>query len=182
MSIQNSKTTEEMFKENKKLWYEYHDSRDLSFKGYDKQEEIPINKIISYLETKKTKKLKILDLGCGRNLIKDNFKENKKFEITGYDYVSFNDSIKCDISKLKDDDETIDICIFSQSLMGSNWKDYIKESIRVLRYNGEIIISESIERYEIIKNYIDELGLHIKSINNEPTNRWFYLNIINDKI
>jgi hypothetical protein len=45
MSIQKSETTEKMFKENLDLWHTYHDNRDFSFKGYDKQEEIPVNKI-----------------------------------------------------------------------------------------------------------------------------------------
>jgi ubiquinone/menaquinone biosynthesis C-methylase UbiE len=180
MSIQNSKTTKKMFDDNDTLWHEYHDKRDHSFKGYDKQEEIPINKIISYLETKKNYKIKILDLGCGRNLIRKHFKNNENFNIKGYDYISHNKSIKCDISELHDEDGTIDICIFSQSLMGSNWKEYIKEAKRVLRYNGEIIISESIERYEIIKEYIEEIKLHIKMSENKKTDKWFYLYIIND--
>jgi hypothetical protein len=65
--------------------------------------------------------------------------------------------------------------------MGYNWKEYINESIRVLRFNGEIIISESVERYEIIKEYINKMELHIKKDNYVETNRWFYLHIINDK-
>jgi hypothetical protein len=54
---------------------------------------VPINKIIKYLESKSKHKLKILDLGCGRNLIYQHFKDNKKMSIIGYDYVSFNNSI-----------------------------------------------------------------------------------------
>ena len=135
MTIQKSKTTKKMFDENPELWYQYHDKRDFSFRGYDKQEEIPINKIIAYLEMKSNKKLKILDLGCGRNLIKKYFENNKNLEIIGYDHVSYNESIACDISKLPDNNETINICVFSQSLMGSNWKDYILEAFRVLIYN-----------------------------------------------
>lgn len=181
MSIQKSETTKKMFKMTPSLWFQYHANRDFSFKGYDRQEEIPVNKIITYLETKSNKKLKILDLGCGRNLIKEHFKNNKKLDIIGYDYVSYNNSIACDISNLPEEDETIDICVYSQSLMGSNWKEYLDEGFRVLRYNSEMIISESIERYDIIKSYIDENGYHIKSSNNEKTNRWFYLHVINDK-
>jgi len=33
------------------------------------------------------------------NLIKEHFKNNK-FDIIGYDYISYNDSIACDISHL----------------------------------------------------------------------------------
>jgi superfamily II DNA or RNA helicase len=180
MSIQNSSTTRQMFESEPNLWNEYHDLRDHSFKGYDNQDEIPVNKIIKYLETKSSK-LKILDLGCGRNLIKTHFESNKKLDITGYDYVSFNSSKISDISKLPEDDDNVDICVYSQSLMGSNWKEYINEGMRVLRYNGEMIISESVERYEIIKSYINEQKYLIIKDDYLETNRWFYLYVINNK-
>jgi hypothetical protein len=179
MTTQKSEMTNKMFDKQPQLWELYHKARDASFKGYNKQGEIPINKIIMYLETK-NKKLKILDLGCGRNLIKKHFEKNKKFDITGYDYVSHNNSIACDISNLPDDDETVDVCIFSQSLMGHNWKSYITEAFRVLKYNSELIISESIERFDTIKKYIDDMKYIIKACHNEKSNRWFYLYIIND--
>ena len=62
--------------------------------------------------------------------------------------------------------------------MGFNWKDYIIEGLRVLEYNGEIIISESIERYDIIKNYINELNMKILNDNYNNTNRWFIIHAI----
>jgi hypothetical protein len=180
MAIQNSKNTNTQFLENPDDWELYHKCRDHSFLGYDNQSEIPVNKIISYLDTKKSKRLKILDLGCGRNLIYNHFKNNANFSITGYDHISYNGSIACDISNLPVEATTIDICIFSQSLMGSNWKDYINEAIRVLRYNGEMIISESSERHGVILDYIKDLGLHIKQDDYNETNRWFYVWLVND--
>ena len=175
ISSQKSSTTAQMFTTDKTLWHQYHDYRDHSFKGYDNKDEIPINKIIKYLESKSKYKMKILDLGCGRNLIKEHFKNNKKFLIVGYDHVSFNNSIECDISSLPDEDESIKICIYSQSLMGSNWKDYINEGLRILEYNGEIIISESITRYQEIKDYIIELNIKILIDDYIETNRWFII-------
>jgi hypothetical protein len=136
MTIQKSETTQMMFKDDPDLWHKYHDKRDFSFKGYDKQNEIPVNKIISYLEAKKNYKLSILDLGCGRNLIKEHFKDNKKFNITGYDHVSFNGSKEADISNLPEEDDSVKMCIYSQSLMGCNWKNYLNEGKRVLECNG----------------------------------------------
>jgi len=178
MSIQKSDNTNKMFKDKPELWEQYHDARDFSFQGYE-QDEIPVNKIISYLETKKNHRLKILDLGCGRNLIKEHFKDNKKFTITGYDHISYNGSKVSDISYLEDEEEyTIDVCVYSQSLMGSNWKEYLDEGKTILRYNGEMIISESSERYEIIKKYLIEIGMKIIKEDYIDTKRWFYINVI----
>jgi ubiquinone/menaquinone biosynthesis C-methylase UbiE len=178
MTLQKSSTTNNMFDNEPNLWVNYHDARDFSFQGYDNQEEIPINKIIKYLESKSKHKLKILDLGCGRNIISQHFKENKKMLIIGYDYISYNGSIKCDISNLPDEDESIKICIYSQSLMGFNWKEYLNEGNRVLEYNGEMIISESRERYEVIKNYLEELNMKIIIDEYNETNRWFIIHAI----
>ena len=178
MSTQKSQNTQKMFKDDPNLWEEYHAARDQSFKGYDKQEEIPINKIISKLETKIKYKLKILDLGCGRNLIKQYYKSksNTNFNIIGYDYVENNGSKIADISNLvAEDDDQVDICIYSQSLMGSNWKDYLVEGKRVLRYNGEMIISESVERFDIIREYLADLDMKIINTEYNETNRWFYI-------
>jgi ubiquinone/menaquinone biosynthesis C-methylase UbiE len=175
MSTQKSDTTNEMFKQMPKLWEQYHDARDFSFKGYDNQNEIPVNKIISYLETKKNHKLKILDLGCGRNLISEHFYENHKFAITGYDHVSHNDSKVADISDLPEDDDSVKICVYSQSLMGSNWKEYLDEGYRVLEYNGEMIISESVERYDKVKSYLQKINMHIIKEDYNEKNRWFYI-------
>ena len=178
MVIQKSETTFNMFKTEPTLWEQYHEARDFSFKGYD-QDEVPVNRIIKYLETKKNHRLKILDLGCGRNYIKEYFKDNKKFTITGYDYISCNGSKVADISNLEDEEEeTIDVCIYSQSLMGNNWKGYLDEGKRILRYNGEIIISESSERYENIKNYLTELDMKIINEDYDKNKRWFYINVI----
>lgn len=180
MSMQTSKNTNKMFKESPEMWEQYHASRDESFKTYTEQDEIPVNKITTYLDKKTKHKMKILDLGCGRNYIKEAFKENKKFTITGYDHVSCNGSVACDISKLPEEDDSVHMCIFSQSLMGHNWKDYLQEAERVLMYNGEIIISESIERYEKIKEVVLEMGLHIKIDDYSETKRWFYIHAIKD--
>ncbi len=175
MATQKSETTNKMFTTTPSLWHSYHDSRDFSFKGYDKPDEIPLNKIIKYLETKKSHKLNILDLGCGRNLIQEHFKDNKKFTVTGYDYVSYNGSKVADISHLPEEDESINICVYSQSLMGSNWKEYLREGYRVLVYNSEMIISESVERYEVVKEQLAAIGMHVIREEYAETNRWFYI-------
>ena len=48
----------------------------------------------------------------------------------------------------------------------------------MLEYNGEIIISESIERYETIKEYLEELKMKIIIDDYMETNRWFIIHAI----
>ena len=175
MSQQKSINTKQMFELDESLWHQYHDNRDISFKGFDVQDEIPINKIINYLETRKNHRLKILDLGCGRNLIHQHFKDNKKLSVTGYDYVSNNGSEVCDISDMPDEYDSVNICVMSQALMGHNWKEYIDEAVRVLMYNGELIISESTERYDSIKEYLEEKEMYIKEDEYDEGKRWFMI-------
>lgn len=179
MTQQSSRKTHEMFQHDQQLWHMYHDERDHSFKGYDDQTAIPINNIIKYLETKQHYRLTILDLGGGRNEIANHF-INTKLSIKGYDHIAYNGSQVIDIASLPDKDESIDICIYSQSLMGHNWKQYINEGIRTLRYHGEIIISESIERYDTIIEYLKQHNLYIKQDNYDETNRWFRINAIKE--
>jgi ubiquinone/menaquinone biosynthesis C-methylase UbiE len=63
--------------------------------------------------------------------------------------------------------------------MGSNWREYLEEAYRVLRYNGEVIIGEGIDRLETIREAVVSLGFQI--IKEEFTDteteksRWFYL-------
>ncbi len=38
-----------------------------------------------------------------------------------------------------------------------------------------MIISESVERYEIIKTYLQSINMHIIKEDYKDTNRWFYL-------
>ena len=64
--------------------------------------------------------------------------------------------------------------------MGFYWKEYLNESVRVLKYNGEIIISESIERYETIKEYLEELKKKIIIDNYIDKNRWFIIHAKNN--
>ena len=62
--------------------------------------------------------------------------------------------------------------------MGSNWKDYLIESLRVLEYNGDMIISKSVERYDVIKKYLEELNMKIIIDDYIENNRWFVIHAI----
>lgn len=65
----------------------------------------------------------------------------------------------------QEEDESADICIYSQSLMGSDWRDYLTEGHRMLRYNGEFIISEHIKLLDDVRAELGRLGCKVESVN-----------------
>ena len=62
--------------------------------------------------------------------------------------------IACDIANTPTKDETLDVAVFSLSLMGTNWQDYMKEAFRLLRNGGLLKIAEPASGWEE-NNYIE---------------------------
>jgi len=171
-STQKSCTTHEKLQSNPAEWHAYHAARDISFQGYTDQSQIPRNRVIANLAKKRKHRLRILDLGCGRNNIAQHFAENDKdhkFTIQGYDHVVEEGSGArvgniADLSA-QEHDESADICLWSQSLMGSDWSEYLTEGYRMLRYNGEFIISEHIRMLDKVRAELERLGCKVESVN-----------------
>ena len=166
-ATQKSSTTHEKLQSNPAEWHAYHAARDISFQGYD-QSQIPRNRIIAHLNNKRKHRLRILDLGCGRNNIARHYADEKKFTIQGYDHIAEQGSgaLVGNIADLaaQEEDESADICIYSQSLMGSDWRTYIAEGHRMLRYNGEFIISEHVKRLDDVRAELGRLGCKVENV------------------
>ena len=168
-ATQKSCTTHEKLQSNPAEWHAYHAARDISFKGYVDQSQIPRNRIIAHLGNKRKYLLRILDLGCGRNNIARHFADDKdhEFTIQGYDHV-VEEGSGARVGNIADlsaheKRQTVDICIYSQSLMGSDWRDYLTEGHRMLRYNGEFIISEHVKMLDDVRAELGRLGCKIES-------------------
>lgn len=171
-ATQKSTTTHEKLQSNPAEWRAYHAARDISFQGYADQSQIPRNRIIAHLANKRKHRLRILDLGCGRNNIAQHYADvdkNHKFAIQGYDHIAEEGSgaLVGNIADLaaQEEDESADICIYSQSLMGSDWRNYLTEGHRMLRYNGEFIISEHIKLLDDVRAELGRLGCKVESVN-----------------
>lgn len=148
--IMRSENMHKEFSDNKESFFRYHALRNQRMEQWD---EIPYE----YIATKiKNRNHIIADFGCGENKFK-NCLPNKVYS---FDHVAFDDSvIACDMKNIPLDDESIDIAMFSLSLWGSNYEDYIKESYRVLNYGGMIYIAEPSKSYDS-----DELKEELKSL------------------
>ncbi len=81
-------------------------------------------------------------------------KNDNRFSFINYDHISDNDAvISCDISNIPLDDDIVDICIMSLAMWGSNCKNYIKESNRILESGGKLYIIEPTKRWSNKDDY-----------------------------
>ena len=80
------------------------------------------------------------DFGCGKADLSKAL--GSDYLVHSFDHIAIDeDVIACDIGEgvpLKD--ASIDLAIFSLSLMGNNWRDYLKEARRCLRPLGQLEI------------------------------------------
>jgi hypothetical protein len=95
--------------------------------------KIPVNIIM---------KLVIGDFGCGKCELSELLKENKMYCFDHHNIL--NDKITaCNIKKVPIADSSLDVAVFSLSLMGADWPDYIVEAKRCLTRNGYLMIAET---------------------------------------
>ena len=74
------------------------------------------------------------------------------------------------------DDETLDVAVFSLSLMGINFVDYLREAHRTLKLDGQLHIIEATERFTDRSGFTNGLkGLGFDVISVEDT--WKFTHI-----
>ena len=56
--------------------------------------------------------------------------------------------MECDMSDTPLDEASLDVAVFSLSLMGANWSDYLKEAYRTLKPYGHLFIAEPQGRWQ----------------------------------
>jgi ribosomal RNA-processing protein 8 len=144
----NSQTLNKEFKENPESWTNYHAKSEENGKSFP-EDEIPRNRVIRKLNETKTKRQKlVVDMGCGRAQIAQHYQNDTRFKFINYDHISSNDTvISCDISHTPLEDNSVEICILSLSMWGSNCHDYILEAARILESRGELYIIEPTKRW-----------------------------------
>ncbi len=160
INTENSTTTHQRLLTNPEEWHEYHRNYREERKNW---RVIPFDEWIKRIK-KLSDRFIIGDFGCG---------EAKVAEIIGsrvinFDHVAIDSSvISCDMSDVSEHIKNggLDVALFSLSLMGRNWQDYLKEASRCLNENGFLFISETTKslssRLENIRNEIKKLDFEI---------------------
>ena len=100
------------------------------------------------------KSFKIGDFGCGAAMIARTFGKNRT--VHSFDLHSDDKELvqECNIKSTPLKNESIDIAVYNLSLMGTDWKDFIKEAQRVLEFQGRLFISDT-ENH--LKGYLKDL-------------------------
>jgi len=169
--VSDSKEMFKEFKEDPSLFDQYHS-------GFKSQVEHwplnPLDLIIEDLKKIKEKK-RIADLGCGEAKLAESL--SKKHNIQSFDLVAVNDKVTaCDISNLPLKNETIDICVFCLSLMGTNFLEFVKEAHRVLIQDGILKIAEIESRITNSGLFILEIcKLGFELVKKNDKNQYFHL-------
>jgi len=86
------------------------------------------------------------DFGCGEAKVAKALAD--RHTIHSFDHVAANDDVvACDMTKTPLEDGTLDVALFSLSLMGANFTDYLREAWRVLKLDGQLHIFEATSRF-----------------------------------
>ena len=132
-----SETTHERMIKDPKEWEEYHRQYREARKTWS---IIPYEEIIKRIK-QLSKRHQIGDFDCGESKIMEAIGENRVYS---FDHVAINDKVvTCDMKKVPLADEALDVAVFSLSLMGKNWHEYITEAKRCLVTNGTLMIAET---------------------------------------
>jgi hypothetical protein len=175
-STSNSKTTHTKLTENPEDWYYYHTLYRERRKEWSEIPYIEIGKMIT------RKEMIVADLGCGEDLLRKEIPDNK---VLSFDHVAINKNVTaCDISHLPLENESVDITVFSLSLMGANYKEYLQEAYRVLKAMGVLLIAEPISKWENreeeLSLLLSEIGFKTPTLN--KTKQFIYVTCIKFKI
>jgi len=93
--------------------------------------------------------------------------------VYSFDHVAINDEVTtCDMKKVPLADEALDVAVYSLSLMGKNWSEYIKEAKRCLVTNGILMVAETTKslkgRLLNLHDVLKWISLHLHTSANIP--------------
>ena len=106
--------------------------------------------------------LKVGDFGCGECLLRDALPGHEVVEL---DHIAVDETVTaCDMAKTPLEDGSLGAAVFSLSLMGRNWPEYLEEARRVLKPYGFLFVAEPEKRWGQegkLKKAVEEAGFSI---------------------
>ena len=151
-NIAYSHNTNQRLNDDPEEWYQYH---SLYRESRENWPIIPFEEVASWLEQRSG--WKVADLGCGEALLQARL--DQVHVVYSFDHIAINDSVTaCDMRDLPLENESMDVVVFSLSLMGRNIEDYLNEAFRVLKPFAMIHIVESTSRFVDLEKFVADLA------------------------
>lgn len=123
----------------------------------------------------------IADFGCGEGKLQLQLEEHgHQGEIHSFDVGKCADHvIQTDIADVPLDDESIDVGVFSLSLMGTNFPDFLVEANRVMKPRGKLFVAEVLSRFQDINAFVKHMRKEagFKALKVTKLKDFFYLMI-----
>jgi hypothetical protein len=161
INTQNSDSTHRRMANDPGEWEEYHRQYREARKTWS---IIPYEEMIKRIKELSTRH-QIGDFGCGEGKIVEVIGKERVYS---FDHVAINDNIKaCDMKSVPLPNDSLDVAVFSLSLMGKNWPEYICEAKRCLATNGYLLIAETTKslsassRLSRLRDVVKENGIEI---------------------
>jgi hypothetical protein len=152
----NSSTIYERLSADPSEWYLYH---DVYRERRTKWDEVPAEYIAAQLRARPD--LRVGDFGCGECLLRDALPGH---DVVGLDYIAVDEAVTaCDMAKTPLEDGSLGAAVFSLSLMGRNWPEYLAEAHRTLQPFGLLFVAEPEKRWGQgkLEQAVDEAGFSI---------------------
>jgi ribosomal RNA-processing protein 8 len=139
---------QQLFTQQPQLWHDFHNKSEENEQSYP-EESIPRNRVIQELDKVRTKRpINVVDMGCGRAQISAHFNNDARFNFINYDHVACNNTVTvCDIANTPLEEDSVQRCVLSMALWGTNCKAYITEAYRILDSDGKLILVEPTKRW-----------------------------------
>jgi superfamily II DNA or RNA helicase len=153
-----SSKTSERLRTTPEEWEQYH---TLYRKARENWSVVPFQEFIRWCKSREG--YVIADFGCGEALVAKTISD--RHTVHSFDHVAIDESvIEGDMAKTNLDPESVDVALFSLSLMGSNFTDYVREAYRVLKIDGQLHIWEAVSRFDDVKRFaksLEQLGFQV---------------------
>ncbi len=143
-----SETTHRRLQNNAEEWEQYH----TLYREQRKQwSVVPYEEMIRWCQARSG--YTIGDFGCGEALLAQAVSD--RHTVYSFDHVAVNDDVVgCDMAHVPLDDGALDVAVFSLSLMGSNFTDYLREAHRTLKLDGHLHIYEASSRFSDLDGFV----------------------------
>ena len=143
----NSTTTHARLQESPEEWQQYHTLYQEARKTWP---AVPLEELAAWAS--KADGWQIGDFGCGEALLAEQLSD--RHVVHSFDHVAINEHVvACDISNVPLEDSSLDVAVFSLSLMGRNFRDYLREAHRTLKVYGHIHIVEASSRFTDVDGF-----------------------------